>query len=1104
MAKNNKKQSQDYDLLTDFKEKILNIDPVQFCENNLTLDGQPFRLTGNGYAPFRSIYRYIALNAINKDAKPVILVKGRQVGATSMAAALTAYFMACGLFGNNNRSPMRLIHLFPTLAMAAAYTKDKLDPVVSTSKPVPGLLKSNGLLKSFLESKFDTNSPANNSMHFKKFHGGNQIWIESTGPDGDRVRGRQLALDTELPTPTGFIRLRDLKEGDQLFDENGDICNVTKLHPVNLSPESYKITFDDGTVVEACAEHLWQTYTKRERNKRRQPGIRNTKEILQTLKVHGESNHSIPLCKPVKYEHKNLPIDPYLLGFWLGDGGRYGGLETMDADVVLKDYDYRVVPSSIGHMGSFSSEPSKSCSYRVSGLTTSLKNLGLVDNPGKTRRDKGYFGFYIKNIPHEYMHASVEQRLALLQGLMDSDGSCTDGRCEFSQAEPRKGLVYQVYDLLCSLGIKVPPIKKKKRFRYDVQYKDAYVLQFYTTLPIFKIKRKISNIKEKLVIAKNRYIRKIEPIDPKPMRCITVDSPSHLYLITRAFIPTHNTVDGAFFDECFPYDQHVQTIEGEYQIGKLCEIFLAGKEPPLVKTYNEFDDKFEYKKITNAWNRGPRELVYVNNIRVTANHKFLTQNGWLPAEILFGQKIKTVNGFRDVERLQALKYKEQVYDIEVEDNHNFVLGSGEVAHNCQDMHRIAIGAVTKILAQAKYGFIGKGLQVYFGTPKQRNSLYYEMWKLSTQQYYHLHCESCCEYFPLYRPDVNWEDIWLYGFVVKCTNCGHEQDKNEAAERGKWIPLNESSKTEFVGYHINQLYIPTFAKETILSQKPERNPANTERIYMNEVLGEFYDGEGGTITADQIQDFCGDMDRKFRGRIDPSEGIRSYAGFDWGQRGDWDQLAGKQRGQSYSCAVIITAQGPKLFNIEFATRLDTTAPEDKEQVVDELFRRYNVHLGVGDIGDAYDLTHRLQRKYNEKFLASRAIPKVSSHIKFDRDIFPKEIKFERDYYISELIGLLKDGSVRFPYKSYERIRWLVDHCSSMEIKVTMNRSGDPVRRFVKGASPNDGFMALLNAYLAWKFDVTQGFKIQQPQWMKTDLPLKKRRIPAVVGRVSKFH
>lgn len=753
MVKNNK-QTQEYDLLADFKEKILNIDPVKFCENNLTLDGQPFRLTGNGYAPFRSIYYYIALKAIEKNAKPVILVKGRQVGATTMAANLTSYFMASGLFGNNKRSPMRLIHLFPTLAMAAAYTKDKLDPAISTSKPMPGMLKSNGLLKSFLEAKLDTNSPANNSMFFKKFQGGNQVWVESTGPDGDRIRGR--------------------------------------------------------------------------------------------------------------------------------------------------------------------------------------------------------------------------------------------------------------------------------------------------------------------------------------------------------------TIDGAFFDECFPYDQHIQTIEGEYSIGKLCEIFLAGKEPPLVKTYNEFDDKFEYKKITNAWCRGARELMYVNNIRVTHNHKFLTQNGWLQAQLLFGQKIKTINGFKEVERLQALKYKEQVYDIEVEDNHNFVLGTGEIAHNCQDMHRIAIGAATKILAQAKYGFVGKGLQVYFGTPKQRNSLYYEMWKLSSQQYYHLHCESCNEYFPLYRPDVNWEDIWLYGFVVKCTHCGHEQDKNNAAERGKWIALNDSPNTEFVGYHINQLYIPTFAKETILSQKPERNPANTERIYMNEVLGEFYDGEGGTITADQIQDICGDMDRKFRGRIDPAEGIRSYAGFDWGQRGDWDQLAGKQRGQSYSCAVIITAQGPKLFNIEFATRLDTTAPEDKENVVEELFRRYNVHLGVGDIGDANDLTHILQRKYNEKFLASRALPKVSSHIKFDRDIFPKEIKFERDYYISELIGLLKEGAVRFPYQSYERIRWLVDHCSSMEIKVTMNRSGDPVRRFVKGAMPNDGFMALLNAYLAWKFDVTQGFKIQQPQWMKTDLPLKKRRIPAVVGRVTRFH
>jgi hypothetical protein len=100
-----------------------------------------------------------------------------------------------------------------------------------------------------------------------------------------RSSGKMLSLDTELPTPGGFIKLIDLKEGDQLFDENGDVCTVTKLHPIDLNPESYRITFDDGTVVDACADHLWLTRTTESK-------VVSTKQILHTI----NSNHIIDNC----------------------------------------------------------------------------------------------------------------------------------------------------------------------------------------------------------------------------------------------------------------------------------------------------------------------------------------------------------------------------------------------------------------------------------------------------------------------------------------------------------------------------------------------------------------------------------------------------------------------------------------------------------------------------------------------------------------------------------------------------------------------------------------------------------------------------------------
>jgi len=154
----------------------------------------------------------------------------------------------------------------------------------------------------------------------------------------------------------------------------------------------------------------------------------------------------------------------------------------------------------------------------------------------------------------------------------------------------------------------------------------------------------------------------------------------------------------------------------------------------------------------------------------------------------------------------------------------------------QDINQEAVESAQKILTQANYGPKGQGVQLYFGTPKQKKSYFHKLWEDSSQHYFHLRCGKCNELFPLYRPDVNWEDIWLYGYTVKCTECSHKQDKRKAAEYGQWISWRPEEK--YIGVHINQLYIPAFTKEVILQQKPQNNPMNTEMVYQNEVLGEF--------------------------------------------------------------------------------------------------------------------------------------------------------------------------------------------------------------------------------------------------------------------------
>lgn len=420
---------------------------------------------------------------------------------------------------------------------------------------------------------------------------------------------------------------------------------------------------------------------------------------------------------------------------------------------------------------------------------------------------------------------------------------------------------------------------------------------------------------------------------------------------------------------------------------------------------------------------------------------------------------------------------------------------------CQDMRGPAISATTKIASKANYGEIGSGVQVYFGTPKQKGTDFWRIWNASSQQYYYLGCEKCNEHFPLYTPGSDdWEKIWLYGYIVKCTKCGHEQDKRLAAERGKWVSHNSDEDSRFIGYHINQLYMPEFTKEKILSEKPENHPFNTERTYMNEVMGEFYAGGAGLITTEQIDEMCAERERGFSSRILPSDNKRVYLGLDWGEKSDLEQLSAdehknNQQGHSYSCAVILTTDGPHILQIEYATRLKNNKFEYKKEFVEELFRRYSVDLAVSDIGGANDLSSVLQEQFGNKFLCSRAAHKINGKIRFKTDVFPLTIDFEKDYIIGEAIDMLKSGKIKFPYKNYEQIAWLVQHCCSMNVKSYTDRSGLAGMKYVKGTTPNDGFMALINALLALKFDISNGFKITHPKLMKTD-PAQRQPIPCV--------
>jgi hypothetical protein len=549
------------------------------------------------------------------------------------------------------------------------------------------------------------------------------------------------------------------------------------------------------------------------------------------------------------------------------------------------------------------------------------------------------------------------------------------------------------------------------------------------------------------------------------------------------------TVDAIFFDECFPYETYIEVEGGKIQIGEVFELFSAGLEIPLIKSYNEKLDIFEYKKIKNAWNRGERNVIeiFIDEVSIicTPEHRILTDYGWCTAiNLKVGDSIISSNGFCSVKKrvtsVTTAYMKSCVYDIEVSDNHNFIVVtetnsnnqiSGIVVSNCQDMFATAIGNATKTLTAAKYGPVGQGVQVYFGTPKEKNSYFSSLWDMSDQRYYHLGCKNCKETFPFYLPDdKRWMDIWVSGHTIRCPLCSCEQHKVEAIERGKWVPSRNPDECKLVGFHINQLYIPYFTKENILNLMPENNPLQTERIFKNEVVGEFFSGAGLPITRAEIYEKCRDADRAFSKTISAKE-KSSYLGVDWGGKDDGSD---SNVGQSYSCVVILSALPDGTLLVEHAHKLRKQDFDYKKETIHEMYKRFGIKQGLSDWFFGQDVVHDLQRHYGSRFLGAQGSGNLLKPLKFREDELI--VSYNKDMMVEEIFDLFRKGKIRFPWKSFEYIEWLIDHCTSMESSIK-TVGGQPIKTYSKGSGPNDGLMALMYAYMAYKFDATKGFSIK---------------------------
>jgi replicative DNA helicase len=329
---------------------------------------------------------------------------------------------------------------------------------------------------------------------------------------------KALALDTPIPTPTGWTLMGDLRVGDSVFDETGNVCRVTAQTEVFTGRPCYRVEFSDGTHVIADKDHEWVTFQK---SKRGRSSISTTEEIIQTLRRPDiGSNHSIPVSGAITCSESQFKVSPYVLGAWLGDGtSEDGAITTGDPDILCEIMDHFQIRKW----------KSAKLTYGVLGLRVRLRELGVLGN---------------KHIPTAYLRGNYSQRLELLQGLMDTDGSCTGkGECVFVTTKPalRDGIL----ELVRSLGFK-PVANEYRATLYGEDCGPKWHVRFkaYSDTPVFRLQRKLQNQDDppnRQTRSQTRQITNVVSVPSTPVKCIEVDSLSHLYLAGEGMIPTHNS-----------------------------------------------------------------------------------------------------------------------------------------------------------------------------------------------------------------------------------------------------------------------------------------------------------------------------------------------------------------------------------------------------------------------------------------------------------------------------------------------------------------------------------------------------------------------------------
>lgn len=440
---------------------------------------------------------------------------------------------------------------------------------------------------------------------------------------------KALHVDQKVLTPSGYKRIGDISVGDTLISPKGSLTSVTGVYPQGVVPLN-RVTFKDKTSVLTCDDHLWSVVNKTTGKTE----LRNTKYIKNNLVVGNTKNifrYSVPKISgnfDFDFSEEDLPVDPYVIGCIIGDGGVTTSKVTLtSADSELIDlvssrldnvlvrkptyskYDYILNDKYIEQIVSADGTISKKYP-----LVDSLSSLGL----------RGKYS-YEKSVPGMYKFTSRDNRLEVLRGIMDTDGFVRNSTTQNGSVglnTTSELLANDVAWLVRSLGgiatVSEPTMGKYKDkngiLKETRLFWHVSISLDSSTVP-FRLSRKVNEFNSKVRKSSKRSIVSIEPEGVGEAVCISVDSPDKLY-VTDDFIVTHNTAAPSNFGDYLKYAffseqlRHYTLLErilypedkldgGIYNVLKKVKRTGTAK-PPF---YERVEVRFSKKDIDSFWIR---------------------------------------------------------------------------------------------------------------------------------------------------------------------------------------------------------------------------------------------------------------------------------------------------------------------------------------------------------------------------------------------------------------------------------------------------------------------------------------------------------------------